>query len=279
MTPRTFKQACVNWSLPPDAYAAFLDEAWPRIDKVPGRLGQIEAFFLYECASSLRSQTRGIDLLPARAVLEIGSFRGRSSVALGLGLKRNPEGGFRLYCLDPFFDEQLAEGFLEEFRRNIAAAGLTDIVECIPCTSQDAVRHWPLSRPLAMLWIDGNHEYEHVRDDLLCWLPLLNPSGIVAFHDWYLLGVRQAITRHLFPNPCLQDVAVIDHNLVAARKVDSPPTRRQRATKKRMYWALRTGSTSPWLALLAMTYEALSRPFGNVCHFFRETISVRRERS
>ncbi|MBI3090381.1 MAG: class I SAM-dependent methyltransferase [Candidatus Tectomicrobia bacterium] len=279
MKPQTFKQACVNWTYEPGAYAAFLEEAWPLIDKVPGRLGQIEAFFLYQSARSLRSQTRGIDLLPAHAVLEIGSFRGRSSVALGLGLQRNPEGGFRLYCLDPFFDEQLAEGFLAEFRRNIAAAGLTDIVECIPSTSKEAVQRWPLSRPLAMLWIDGNHEYEHVRDDLLCWLPFLNPGGIVAFHDWYLLGVREALLRHFFPNPCLQEVAVIDYNLVAARKVDAPPTCEQRATKKRMEWALRTGSTSPWLALLAMTYEVLSRPFGNLHHFFRETISVTRQRS
>jgi len=34
------------------------------------------------------------------------------------------------------------------------------------------------------VYIDGNHKYNHVKEDILKWLPKVNPNGVIAGHDY-----------------------------------------------------------------------------------------------
>ena len=183
------KNAALNWPFLREAYENFSRETWPQIENIPGFLAQMEAFFLYETARNLKGSKRDVDQPPAAFVVEIGSHKGRSTVAIGLGLKANPHGPMKLICVDPFFDTGKDKGLHEEFLSNIARAGLDDRVICLPTTSAEAVKAWNPHEGIALLWIDGNHEYEFVRDDFLQWGRYLVPGGVVALHDLSLIHI------------------------------------------------------------------------------------------
>jgi cephalosporin hydroxylase len=63
----------------------------------------------------------------------------------------------------------------------------------VVATSEEAAADW--SRPISLLWIDGDHEYESVRQDLRLWEPYLLPGATVALHDtfvWQALSASSA---------------------------------------------------------------------------------------
>ena len=48
--------------------------------------------------------------------------------------------------------------------------------------SQDVGARWPL--PVAMVFVDGEHDLDGVQGDAVAWLPHIRPGGIIAFHDY-----------------------------------------------------------------------------------------------
>ena len=58
---------------------------------------------------------------------------------------------------------------------------------------EDAAVEW--SRPISLLWIDGDHEYESARSDFKLWEPHLRPDAVVAFHDTFVMEGRSASSR------------------------------------------------------------------------------------
>ena len=273
---QALRSAALNWSFDLVDYERIQAEVWPVIDRVPGHLSRFVAFYLYQTAKTL-NPSRTPDQPPARHVVEIGSFKGRSAVAIGLGLKANREGPWRFFCVDPFFDERLGAGLRQEFLDHVTKAGVAELITWVPEPSHEVARRWPSDQGVAMLWIDGNHTLEYVREDFQLWKRFVVPGGMVAFDDFYLLGVREVVLRDLFGDPSFQNMAVVAHHLVAATKTNEPPTRAQRARKQRMYWALRTGSTSTWRACLAAVSEVVNRPFGHLGRFLREPLPLQRE--
>ena len=70
---------------------------------------------------------------------------------------------------------------MEEFKRNIASAGLEELVTPIVKTSQDAAASF---QDLAeLLFIDGAHDYASTKADFHAWFPKLVDGGVVALHD------------------------------------------------------------------------------------------------
>jgi len=270
------KNGVLNWSFDPDDYARFTETVWPVVDSVPGNLRRLEAYFLYHAAKNLNTSTQLFSRTHSTAVVEIGSNRGRSAVAIGLGLKGNPNGQLHLYCVDPYLDGRLSAGLLEEFRSNTSRAGIADLITVIAKYSDEAARSWPAHEIIDLLWVDGNHQYEFVRDDFLLWRRYLSARGIVAFHDWQFVGVREALTEFLFASDAFQDVCAMNYNLVAARRLNyGKPTRRQLALKRRVYWALVLGTTNPVAQAIGMLHHRFVRPtFGNLRSFFRERLTL-----
>jgi len=159
------------------------------IDSIKGFLADDEAAALFEHAA--RASAFG-------PVLEIGSYCGKSTIYLGLACRANER---TVYALDHhrgseehqqgefFHDPDLYDNVagevdtFREFRNNIRAAGLNDIVVPLVADSESASRDW--QTPLAMVFIDGGHSLDAALTDYRCWTPHLMRGGILAIHDLF----------------------------------------------------------------------------------------------
>jgi predicted O-methyltransferase YrrM len=155
--------------------------------RVDGQIVASEARKLYELAGKVEGQ---------QVIVEIGSFRGRSTVALALGALSGE--GPRVFAVDPYveFEGVLGGRFGPADRaalyENLAWAGVGHVVAVVSLPSAAAARAWDGSN-IGLLWIDGDHRYEAVRADLEVWYPRVSPGGIVAFHDINVAGVERVI--------------------------------------------------------------------------------------
>jgi predicted O-methyltransferase YrrM len=135
--------------------------------------------------------------LPAGArVVEIGSHQGRSTVVLGCAV-RDLCG--RLVAIDPFVDGRLfgGEPTRGRFEKNIAAAGLSDVVELVVEYSTRLRPRW--TERFDLLYIDGKHSYWTFTDDLR-WSQHLVPGGEVIVHDCFSsVGVTSGVLATVLP--------------------------------------------------------------------------------
>jgi predicted O-methyltransferase YrrM len=122
--------------------------------------------------------------------VEIGSARGRSACSIGMALKENGRG--KLKAIDPhrkteWNDYQSVDTF-ETITHNLSVLELTDWVEILRCTSDEAAKGWTAT--IDMIFIDGDHSYPGVKHDWELFVPHVGPFGVVVFHDtlWDLLS-------------------------------------------------------------------------------------------
>jgi MMP 1-O-methyltransferase len=124
-------------------------------------------------------------------VLEIGSFKGKSTIILARSARF--AGQTRVCAVDPLDLPSATDptdappgGTAEIFRANLKDHGVDEMVEFHQMTSQTLGRQW--NRPLRLLWIDGDHTYAGAKHDYDAFARHLAPGAIVAFHDvlhWY----------------------------------------------------------------------------------------------
>jgi len=132
---------------------------------VDGYLYPHEAVFLYHLARD--GPGKG-------TVVEIGSFRGRSTLCLAIGLRRRGEG--IVHAVDPH-----VYGTEAELRENLIHFRVLNQAEMVVASSVEVAAGWTL--PVRLLFIDGNHEEQSVQADLDAWLPHVEPGGFVLLHD------------------------------------------------------------------------------------------------
>src|SRR4030042_83945 len=116
-------------------------------------------------------------------------YRGLSTVALAKGTSKGNR--VPVYSIDPHEHTDLSGGDQSglcfdsrdnvAFFKNILFAGVTEIVRPIYQLSWEAAAGW--SKPISLLWIDGNHEYEAVNKDFTLWERFVLRGGYVVFHD------------------------------------------------------------------------------------------------
>jgi len=156
---------------------AVIERAWQLTQGTAGFLGENEARFLGMLAACV----------PARGtIVEIGSFKGKSTVMLasvaayyGLG---------PVVAIDPHTSPSATDPGIsagsstyEEFLASVKAAGLMEHVETHRAYSRDMAKGW--SRPIRLLWIDGDHTFRGAREDFDLFTPHLEKDGVVALHD------------------------------------------------------------------------------------------------
>jgi predicted O-methyltransferase YrrM len=176
---------------------------------VPGMLTFDEVDCLYHLGQI--NQCDGV-------IVEIGSWQGKSTIALAMGAARTHRE--KIYAIDPHAI-QPEEGYLEDtrstFTANIREAGVNGQVIPMIMTSKEAARHW--RRPIRLLWIDGDHRYESVKQDFLLWEPFVVDGGIIAMHDTIRKkGPKKVLWENVFRSWRFQEIAIVD-NITAARKV------------------------------------------------------------
>ena len=128
-------------------------------------------------------------------IVEIGSFAGKSAIYLGMGAKDGQRE--KVYTIDCHTlpremgaswtnrtDEHgvfIPEDSFEELKKNIKKAELSDWVIPILGYSKDVARTW--DNPVRLLFIDGSHDYDSVKNDFFSWEKHVVEGGIIGFHD------------------------------------------------------------------------------------------------
>ncbi len=119
-------------------------------------------------------------------ILEIGSFKGKSTIILGtvaqsIGMKR-------IVACDPMLLSSATDPtdadpstLPEIFKKNLADHDLSAFVEFHQKKSFELAPEW--NRPIKALWIDGDHTYDGASLDIELFAKFLEPGGIICLHD------------------------------------------------------------------------------------------------
>lgn len=125
---------------------------------------------------------------------EIGVERGNFAKRI---FDRSP--AVKLYCVDPWeayegYREHVSQDrqdqFFKETRDRLAGYN----VEFIRAYSDVAAERFKWGE-LDFVYIDANHEYDHVLEDLETWAQRIRSGGIVSGHD-YAGDVERAVLEH-----------------------------------------------------------------------------------
>ncbi len=171
-----------------------LDDVSKLITDVDGWLSPGQVARLYDSAAATR---------PGQQIVEIGSFRGRSTIVLASAAPQ----GVSVVAIDPHAGtdrgpqelrgyQAEAAGDHEVFNANLAAAGVADRVRHVREFSDHA--HDAVSGPISLLFIDGAHRYPPARSDIHAWGARVEDGGTMLLHDSFSsIGVTLAICREL----------------------------------------------------------------------------------
>jgi hypothetical protein len=171
-----------------------LDEALQAVAGVDGWMSPDQAERLYRAAAGTHE---------GDTIVEIGSFRGRSTIVLASAAPQ----GVQIVAIDPHAGNdrgpQELEGFAaaaatdhDVFNANLAAAGVSERIRHVRAFSDAA--HGEVSGELAVLYVDGAHRYAPARNDIRDWGARVEPGGTMLIHDSFAsVGVTLAIIREL----------------------------------------------------------------------------------
>lgn len=121
---------------------------------------------------------------------EIGVWKGAFSALL---LQRNPQ--LHLLCVDPWvsypawrdgknnLDDPNAARIMEQSYQTACAALAPYTCTIVRKKSAEAAVDVP-DGSLDFVYIDGNHVYEAVTEDLTLWTPKVKPGGVICGHDY-----------------------------------------------------------------------------------------------
>jgi len=175
----------------------------PLIADVPGWLTDEEGEALYELARACTG--KGV-------IVEIGSWKGKSTVCLGLGSQAGA--AVPVYAIDPHADYRFGD-----FKTNVERAGIAELVRPVPSLSQAAAEGF--DEPIELLFVDGSHEYELVLEDFERWVPKVVDGGWVAFHDTtWTRGPRKVVGSAVYRSRRFKDVRFVVGSTTVGRKVE-----------------------------------------------------------
>lgn len=171
---------------------------------IEGHITPSECLLLFKLASEVSSG----------CIVEIGSYRGRSTVCLALGSQENSR--LPVYAIEPHeqFMGMLGGEFGPKdrcaFFRNIVRTGVCEIVRLVNLNSETASKGW--NKEVSLLWIDGDHSYDFAKRDFESWKAFVVNDGIIALHD--------STERNLGPRRVV-DEALASGEFMEIAKVDS----------------------------------------------------------
>jgi len=157
------------------------------LEAIEGQITPDELFCLYSYAKELKENS---------TIVEIGSYKGKSTISLGLGAKLSSS---RVYCIDPHDNFTGVAGAifgpadLKHKIVNIYEYELGDVIFPICLQSIEVGKIW--NKPINLLWIDGDHRYEVVKNDYLLFSKFVDKNGVIIFHDSYMDGVARVLTE------------------------------------------------------------------------------------
>lgn len=160
--------------------------------------------------SALRAVVKGLPNAPV--ICEVGSWVGTSACIMAEEVAGR---GGRVYCVDTFTTgeanpymwrtaEGKAETVLDRFLHNRRVLGYEQVVFPMVMASDVAARvveDWVFD----MVFLDGDHRYNAVRQDIAHWITKVKPGGVLAGHDYECrmrdIPLDWAAYQHDYVNP------------------------------------------------------------------------------
>lgn len=147
-----------------------------------------------------------IHAIEVKTIVEIGVFKGKNAKVL-----REEFPNAHLFLIDPWLPDpsylesggavsQDSQVFEKARAHTLSLFENDPQVTIIEKTSLAAASEIP--DDLDLVFIDANHSYEHVKQDILTWKPKVRSGGILSGHNYgrsRLPGVKQAVDE-FFPN-------------------------------------------------------------------------------
>jgi predicted O-methyltransferase YrrM len=134
--------------------------------------------------------------------VEIGIWKGGSASFMGVEILNSGK-KIKYDAIDCFAHTKefgkLSEDIYTETKLNLKPLTDLGVVNLIKSHSLDIVHEYK-ENSLSLCFIDGSHEYEDVKADLVAWLPKVKVGGILAGHDYnnpYHVGVYHAANEIL----------------------------------------------------------------------------------
>lgn len=155
-------------------------QIFEKVDEVTGWLGEGACQVLYEYAKGIKKGT----------ILEIGCYMGRSTLLLALSSPTS-----QITSIDPYIslDNSFGEVKPTEAKANCERTMEDQKWNLIGTTSTDAAKIW--TKKIDLLFIDGDHSYEQVKQDIEMFAPYVKKGHYMILDDYAVIqyGVRKAI--------------------------------------------------------------------------------------
>jgi MMP 1-O-methyltransferase len=159
-------------------------------------------------------------------IVEIGSWLGKSTIYLAKGCSLTGNG--IVYAVDHFKgnlgkekfyfgDKTSEETIIEDFKQNLKNAGVYGYVKPMVMSSEKATKI--IDEDLRAVFIDGDHTYEGVLNDIELWQNKVLSGGYLIFHDYsnHFSGSMKAIDEFLNNSDSFKIVLLIDSLLVSKK--------------------------------------------------------------
>jgi hypothetical protein len=129
--------------------------------------------------------------------VEIGSWKGRS-ISFFAVEAINAEKNIKCFCVDTW------RGSAEHAQEvNV----VNDTLHSLFLNNVEPVAHFitPIRKPsveaaadfqdesVDIVFIDGDHDYQPVKDDIAAWIPKVKNGGLITGHDYLLPSVKKAV--------------------------------------------------------------------------------------
>ena len=213
------------------------EAVWERADGVDGWLKPEQGRRLFDAARSVG---------PGATVVEIGSFRGRSTIVLAQAapgdadvVAIDPHGGGDRGPGEIAPDADRGDADHAAFGANLADAGVADRVRHVRKPSAEALGD--VDGEVDLLFVDGAHRFGPARADIVDWGDRVARGGTMLVHDAFSsVGVTLALLSTAVISRRWRYLGRVD-SLAGYRRADLSGT-------DRLADALRQTAQLPWFA-------------------------------
>lgn len=144
-------------------------------------------------------------------MVELGVWMGKSVIYLADKIRKHGL-DVKLFAIDNFIgnensnqqnkkhitkvivDKKYNGNFYSTYNQNVVDCGVRNIISDIQKPSLEAVLEFE-DKSIDFIFIDGDHHYDAVSQDIKVWYPKIKVGGIMSGHDLPQIGVGKALNE------------------------------------------------------------------------------------
>lgn len=170
-------------------------------------------------------------LPPNKRVLEIGSYRGGSTVAIGHAAKQQ---NIEIFCIDKWAEYHEQSDFINMDRAQLDDVKILNefihntafIKERLSMMRGEANNFCQIlgKEIFSMVFLDGAHDYFSVVDDIISALKVIEPGGILCGHDYHSAGIelKKAVHEVIMQSETISVKGLINNTSIWFAIIEDP---------------------------------------------------------